>query len=65
MLHGGRVAASGNVHTVMTAPMVSHLYQTPTRRVETKYGDVLFVPVSADTGSPDTFAHDMDGGQWR
>jgi iron complex transport system ATP-binding protein len=48
MLTGGRVMASGDVHTVMTAPMISRLYQTPTRRVETNDGDVIFVPKITD-----------------
>jgi iron complex transport system ATP-binding protein len=46
MLTGGRVMASGDVHTVMTAPMISRLYQTPTRRVEAEGGDVIFVPTT-------------------
>lgn len=44
MLSGGRVMASGDVHKVMTAAMISRLYQTPTRRVATDDGEMIFIP---------------------
>ncbi len=44
MLDKGRVLASGAVEKVMTAEMVSRLYQTPTRRIDTPEGEVLFMP---------------------
>jgi len=44
MLAGGRVLAAGEARRVMTAPMVSQLYQTPTRRIVTEAGGILFVP---------------------
>ena len=44
MLSGGRVMASGDAHTVMTAEMISNLYQTPTRRVASDDGEVIFIP---------------------
>ncbi|BBO71156.1 ABC transporter [Desulfosarcina alkanivorans] len=48
MLTGGRVMASGDVHAVMTAEMISRLYQTPARRVEAEGGDVIFIPKITD-----------------
>jgi iron complex transport system ATP-binding protein len=44
MLSEGRVLASGPMNTVMTAQIISRLYQTPTRRVDMEDGTVLFVP---------------------
>ena len=44
MLSEGRVLAGGAVGSVMTAPMVSRLYQTATRRIEMDDGSALFVP---------------------
>jgi hypothetical protein len=32
----------------MTPQMISRLYQTPTRRVETEGGDVIFVPKTTE-----------------
>ena len=59
MLTGGRVMANGDVQTVMTAQMISRLYQTPTRRVETEDGDVIFVP---KTTGP--FDYETNAVQW-
>mgnify|MGYP000457019023 CR=1 FL=1 len=49
MLSGGRVIARGDVHTVMTAETVSRLYRTPTRRMATDDGEMIFIPSTTDT----------------
>lgn len=59
MLSAGRVMASGDAHTVMTASMISRLYQTPTRRVATDDGEVIFIP-SLTAAS----VHDGERVQW-
>jgi iron complex transport system ATP-binding protein len=51
MLSGGRVLASGRADEVMTPALVSRLYQTPTRRVETEDGAILFVPCPSGKAS--------------
>jgi iron complex transport system ATP-binding protein len=64
MLDGGAVLAGGAVDRVMTAPMVSRLYQTPTRRIETGAGEVVFVPCSADAECDGSVVDEMQGGRW-
>jgi iron complex transport system ATP-binding protein len=64
MLASGRVLASGKVDAVMTASRVSRLYQTPTRRVETDNGTVLFVPVAPDAPSDNAFADCSVNDRW-
>ena len=64
MLGGGRVLAGGTVDRVMTASMVSSLYQTPTRRIETDEGEVLFVPCSAETDLSGLVADETDSRRW-
>jgi iron complex transport system ATP-binding protein len=44
MLCEGRVLAGGKAGLVMTAPMVSRLYETAARRVETQDGLAFFIP---------------------
>lgn len=64
MLSGGRVLANGDVHRVMTEKMISRLYQTPTRRVETDTGEVLFVPCTPGSGVKDPFLNDENDQKW-
>jgi iron complex transport system ATP-binding protein len=64
MLKDGRVLASGAVERVMTASMISRLYQTPTRRIETDGGEVVFVPCSTDAVCGGPAAGEMQVGRW-
>jgi iron complex transport system ATP-binding protein len=64
MLGGGRVLAVGPVDRVMTAPTVSRLYQTPTRRIETDQGEILFVPCSSDAGCAGVVDDENRGRRW-
>ncbi|WP_419655632.1 putative ABC transporter, ATP-binding protein [Desulfosarcina variabilis str. Montpellier] len=64
MLNGGRVLASGAVDQVMTASMVSRLYETTIRRIETDDGEVVFVPCSADIECHGPAADEMETGRW-
>jgi iron complex transport system ATP-binding protein len=64
MLAGGRVLAGGAVDRVMTAAMVSRLYQTPTRRIETDDGEVVFVPCARDTECDGAVVDEAEGGRW-
>jgi ATPase subunit of ABC transporter with duplicated ATPase domains len=64
MLGGGRVLAVGPVDRVMTAPTVSRLYQTPTRRIKTDQGEILFVPCSSDAGCAGVVDDENRGRRW-
>jgi iron complex transport system ATP-binding protein len=64
MLGDGRVLASGRVERVMTASMVSRLYQTPTRRIATDDGEILFVPCSPEAACARTVADGKAGRRW-
>lgn len=64
MLSGGRVLAAGKVHETMTARMVSRLYNTPTRRLETDTGQALFIPCTPGGDRCDAGAEDATGVRW-
>lgn len=64
MLAGGRVLAGGPVDRVMTASMVSRLYQTPTRRIATDDAERLFVPCSTGTEGAGSIVDESEGRRW-
>lgn len=64
MLSGGRVLAGGDVSKVMTEEMISRLYQTPTRRVETKEGETMFVPRTSGAKSKNPFFNAETDREW-
>lgn len=65
MLSNGRIMAAGPPRAVMTAQLVSRLYQTRIRRIETDGNEILFVPAVCDPDAETAGPHGPNRDRWR